>query len=135
MNESKRFAMLACVLVAGCASAPEQTVQNPAPAVEAAAEVETAGGGTPIGAEIPAGIDPDATLAAADAQLNGVDVPLSETDPDDGSVMTCRQMLQPGSNTVVRRCASRDDWETYDRAVELWSRQMLRLWQGSAFRF
>lgn len=129
MNGLKCIAALACVLAAGCASAPERTSRS-VPA-EPAATLAAAGGAGE------GGIAADSPLAAdgAIAAQSETETPVADLQPADGAVVTCRELLQPASNTIVKRCASRDDWKTYDRAVELWSQQQLGLWRGSPYRF
>ena len=47
--------------------------------------------------------------------------------------VVCKEMLQQASNNIVRRCMTRENWRTYDRAQEEWARRILRQMQGSGF--
>ena len=47
--------------------------------------------------------------------------------------VVCKEMLQAASNNIVRRCMTRENWRTYDRAQEEWARRILRQMQGSGF--
>jgi hypothetical protein len=130
MNRLNGWVVLAAILTAGCASAPEQTIEN-----EGATAALSAVQGTQAAAAATAALS-----AAQGAQATGTaapTAPVAELDAnslDPGSVVRCREMLKPGSNVVVRQCMSRDDWKRYERMLELQAQQMLRTMQGSAFR-
>ena len=47
--------------------------------------------------------------------------------------VTCREMLQPASNQIVRHCMTAKAWRTFERAQEEWARRMVRQMQGSRY--
>ena len=100
-------------LAAGCASAPEAPPASSALELQAsnAAELET---------------------IAVPSELQVLQLEVENIDP--GTVVVCRQMLRPASNVIERRCMTRDDWEIYEKAVEMNAKQLLRWMQGSSFR-
>jgi hypothetical protein len=98
-------------LGAGCASSPD----TPAAAAALAA-------------------DTGELLAAANDPVDVVEVAVDPTEEAHSEPLICRQMLQPASNQIIRRCGTKDQWKTYDRAQEIWAQQQLRIFQGSAFR-
>ncbi len=106
MSSSKLCLMLAAALVAGCASAPE----------ELTARVDT-----PVAAALADEVDP-------------TEVTLEELTLNPGSVIICREMLKQGSNVIIRRCLSRDDWKLYKRREARDAAEIVRFLQGSAFR-
>jgi len=99
------------VLAAGCASTPETRAVSATPA--------------PDSGEL---------LASADDPVDVVSIAVDPTEEAHSEPLVCRQMLQPASNQIIRRCGTKDQWKTYDRAVEIWAQQQLRIFQGGAYR-
>jgi hypothetical protein len=46
----------------------------------------------------------------------------------------CRDMLKMGSNVIVTRCMTVDDWKKFERQQMIEGQEMLRTMQRSAFR-
>lgn len=111
MSSCKLCLVLAAVLVAGCASAPEQTAGRL--------------GQTPERQDSAAPV-----VAEGEAPVVG----LEEVALDPGSVVVCREMLKQGSNVIVARCMSRNDWKRYQRIESLEAQRIVRTLQGSAYR-
>lgn len=102
--------VLLAALAAACASVPPETSE-----VAAAATVPKAGA-TAL------------TAAAADA------VVLNAEEFDPSSEVVCADMLKPGSNVIVRRCMTRRDWKLFEQMQAQQAQQLLRTWQGGAYR-
>lgn len=106
MSPIKFCLVLAAVLAAGCASAPE---------------------------ELTASTGADGTVGVAD-ETDPTVVSLDEITMDPGSVVICREMLKQGSNVIVATCMSREDWKRYERRRAQDAAAVVRFLQGSAFR-
>ena len=107
-------AALLAAWLGGCASAPEQTAANVAPVA-----VEPRDAAAPLDA---AGLEP-------------VVVNLAPSDEHPDLVVTCREMLKPGSNVIIKRCMTQSDWKKYKRLEARMAQQTLRLMQGNAFPY
>ena len=102
-------AVLIAGLLGGCASAPEQITANPA---QVATEAD------------------EKAIVAEGAALEPVVLELDVRDLDPGLVVTCRDMLQPNSNTLRMRCMTRDDWKRFEREEARQAEQTVRRMQG-----
>lgn len=116
MSPLKWCTISAAALVAACASTPPVPSASLTEATQGAATGATA-------------------LAAATSEVNSENVlVLDANNQNPGSVVSCRDMLQVGSNVIKTRCMSRDGWKRYERQLELHAQQMLRQMQGSGYR-
>ena len=114
MRPIKAYVVLTMLLAAGCASSPEVAGEAPiAPALSAAPSSATAS------AEA---IVPDAVIDANELVANTPPPPI------------CRQVLKPNSNVHETRCMSAEHWKIWDQAEARRAAEILRMWQGSAFR-
>jgi hypothetical protein len=95
---------LAAVWLVGCASAPEQVAQIASPDAAVSAEPS------------PDGLEPVV-----------VELKAREFDPD--VVYTCRDMLKPGSNVIVRYCGTGAEWKKLEAEQARMAREMLRTMQ------
>lgn len=102
-------AMLAALLAAACATAPDERAQSP--------------GGSDV---------QDAAQAATPAEIETITLGAAELDP--GHVVTCRDELKMGSNVIVTRCMTAENWKHYKRFQTRQAQEMLRVLQGSAYR-
>jgi hypothetical protein len=102
------------VLVAACASSPREPSESVAATSQATQATATA-----------------APTSVVDS--NGVLV-VNTADQNLGSIVECRQMLKQGSNVIVRRCMTRDDWVKFKRQEEREAAAIVRVLQGGAYR-
>lgn len=106
MGRLKHCALIAALLAAGCASAPEETARSEMQASadsEAPSEIET--------------------------------ITLGASDVDSSDVITCREILQPGSNVIRTRCMTQEAWEMYERYRTMQAQEFLRAIQGGTYRY
>ena len=110
MSPSKAYVVLAALLVAGCASAPEVADEAPAatPAVAA-----TASSGTVV---------PDTVIDANEL--------IARTPPRP----ICREVLRPNSNVHETRCMYAEDWKRWEQLEAQNAAQIVRMMQGGAYR-
>jgi hypothetical protein len=59
---------------------------------------------------------------------------LREFAPNENFGSICREMLKPLSNVIVKRCMTPAEWKEFERREALWAQQILRTFQGSAYR-
>jgi len=117
MSPRKAYVVLAALIAAGCASNPEQATEPVATATAAGAPTLVAAANpTEAGA---ATLAPDAVLDASE---------LIAPQP------VCREMLRPNSNVRQRYCMSPEFWQVYDRAEAQRAGEIVRTWQGGAYR-
>ena len=107
-------AALLAAWLGGCAAAPEQTAANVAPVA-----VEPQDAAAPLHA----------------AELKPVVVRLTPSDEHPDLAVTCREMLKPGSNVIVKRCMTQSDWKKYKMLEARMAQQMLRVMQGNGFAY
>ena len=123
-----RFHSYAAVLIAamlgGCASAPEQISTS----AEQGAPEQISENATEGATEADVG-----AIAAGSADLEPVVVELDARDHDPGLVVSCRDMLQTASNTLVTRCMTRDDWKRFEEVEARQAQEMVRRMQGDPF--
>lgn len=120
MSPTKAYVVLAAVVAAGCARAPEaaDVAATGAPAVApsiAAAPSDASGASADV-------LVPDAIIDANDLVANTPARPI------------CREMLRPNSNVRTKQCMSAESWELYDRAEAQRAAELLRTWQGGRYR-
>jgi PBP1b-binding outer membrane lipoprotein LpoB len=114
MSELKCYAvLLTASLLAGCASAPQQSVENRGVAQPAESAVD--------GAESVQVIERN--VINLNAIVN-----------DAGRTVVCRDMLKQGSNVIATTCMTRDDWVRFQRRQEAEARAFVRVLQGGAYR-
>jgi hypothetical protein len=116
MGWFKSCAAVAAVLfAAGCAVTPEEAQMD-----NSAETAET----TNLVARADAPDGEDAVAARV----------VDATEPPPGSEVACRQMLRQGSNVIVRRCMTRDDWQAFRRQQAEEARRIVRMLQGGAYQ-
>jgi len=105
---------LLVLLAAGCAGAPE-IVDEATP---------------PLGvASTPPAV---ANAAPASSSADGVlVVDVNELAAATPAPRVCRQMLKPGSNVIVTRCLTEQEWKRFYRQEALDAQKMVRMLQGS----
>lgn len=122
MSPFKCCVVLAAVLAAGCAAAPEQAADRSAAPASAQGDAQAA----------------QASRQGDDAQASAQDpeaiqtIALTQRDADPGAVVICRDMLQAASNVIVTRCMTRADWDTFERAQSRRAQQFLRRLRGES---
>ena len=112
MSRIRGDVVLATLLIAGCASAPELAQEASAPAVAASA-TETASAATVV---------PDAVVDANELAARTPAAPI------------CREVLRPNSNVHERRCMSAEHWKVWDQAEAQNAARIVRMMQGSPYR-
>jgi len=115
MRRSQAVVVLATMLIAGCASAPEVEGARFA-AASAAAPAESPA------APPSAAIVPDTILDANDLVARTPARPI------------CRDVLKPGSNVHVKRCMSAADWKVWDQIEAKQAGELTRMMQGGKYR-
>jgi hypothetical protein len=120
MSQRKAYVVLAALVAAGCASDPQVATETaPTEAIATAAPtLATAPSPTTTGSAAV----PDAVLDA-----NAL---IASTPPR----QICRDMLRPNSNVRQRTCMSAEQWQIYDRAEAQRAGELVRTWQGGAYR-
>jgi hypothetical protein len=120
MSPRKAYVVLVALVAAGCASNPEvvegvagEAVATAAPTL-AAASSSAATGSTTVAA--------DAVIDANDLIANTAPRPM------------CREMLRPNSNVRTKYCMSAEAWQIYDRAEAQRAGELVRTFQGGAYR-
>lgn len=116
MRPSKAYVVLAALIAVGCASNAElatDTVATGAPALAATPSSESAGSATVV---------PDAVVDANDLVASSPARPV------------CRELLRPNSNVRKKYCMSAESWQVYDRAEAQRAAEIVRTWQGGAYR-
>lgn len=109
MSRTKGFFVLAALLAAGgCASSPEVADETP----DAAAAV------APEDGDVVPDVVVDANELAA------------RTPPP----VICRHMLRQGSNVIIQRCMTAQDWKLYERREAEEARAIVRTLQRGAYR-
>ena len=101
-------AIASASLAAGCAAAPQSEQLRPAG--------ETVQEG---GAGHDAAIAPNLVVDAQDTRQGGM--------------VTCRDVLNAGSNVIVTRCMTADDWNRWKRRETLRAQAVVRALQGSHY--
>jgi hypothetical protein len=114
MSPYKAYVVLAPLLLAACASAPQTTSPAPAAALAATAPAATAPGA--------ASVVPDTVIDANELIANTPPKPI------------CRDMLRPNSNVLVKTCMREEDWKIYDRLEAQRAGELVRMMQGGAYR-
>jgi hypothetical protein len=121
MSPSKAYVVLAALVAAGCASDVEvATATAPSEAVATAAAPLAAAPSPPATGS--AAVVPEAVIDANELVANTPARPI------------CREMLRPNSNVRTRYCMSAEHWQIYDRAEAQRAGEILRTWQGGAYR-
>jgi hypothetical protein len=118
MSPIKAYVVLAA-LAAGCASNPE--VATDTVATEAAATAAQPLAASPAAA--------DSATAAPDAIIDANEL-IASTPPRP----ICREMLRPNSNVRTRYCMTAEQWQIYDRVEAQRAGELVRTWQGGAYR-
>jgi hypothetical protein len=109
MSRTKGFFVLAALLAAaGCASSPEVADETPDAAAVAAPE--------------DGNIVPDVVVDA-----NAL---VARTPPP----VICRHMLKQGSNVIIERCMTAQDWKIYERREAQEAQAIVRTLQRGAYR-
>jgi hypothetical protein len=118
MSPRKAYVVLAALVAAGCASNLEvdnriatEAVTNASPTLAAASSSAATGSAT--GAPV---------IDANDLIANTAPRPV------------CREMLRPNSNVRTKHCMSAEAWQVYDRAEAQRAGELVRTWQGGAYR-
>lgn len=112
MSQFNRCLAFAVVFAVGCASVPDEAADR---AIAQTAEATAA-------AVTPAEPSPQNVIEVSESDL----VPINR--------ITCRQMLQPGSNVIVTRCMSQDDWKRYERLQASRAQEIVRMLRGDTYR-
>jgi len=118
MRPSKACVVLSLLLAAGCASSPE-VADEAAVAAPSLAAAPSAPSAPSSSTET---IVPDTVIDANELIANTPPPPI------------CRQVLKMNSNVHERRCMSAEHWKMWDQAEARRAAELLRTWQGSAFR-
>jgi hypothetical protein len=109
MSRTQGYVVLVLLLaVAGCASAPEGPDET-----AAAAAVEAPEEGS---------VTPDLVVDANDL--------VARTPPP----LICRHSLKQGSNVIVQRCMTAQEWKLFERREAQEARAIVRTLQGGAYR-
>jgi len=119
MSTECRLVLAGILVFAGCASAPQAPVENPAVlAAGASVPAQASAAANPSETERPAGDTAAATTAEAVPTIEVAQ--LADTNP-----VTCRDVLIQGSNVLRTQCMTRDGWKTWKRAQEIWAQDMV----------
>lgn len=114
MTRFRSCALAAALLAAGCATVPEETAGS--------------GDGSAVEGEAQA-----AAASAAPTEFETIALGANDVDPTD--VITCREILQPGSNVIRTRCMTQEAWEMYDRYRTMQAQEFLRALQNGTYRY
>jgi hypothetical protein len=136
-----RGAILAvALLVAGCASAPQNVAQTEQPSSgtpAGASAASAASGSSPAStAGSPAAAAPIGTVASAGSAADGVSVVDLNKRPVDEAQNTgqiCRQMLKPNTNSILTVCGTAAEWKKYNEAEAHQAEDNLLRWQAGRF--
>ena len=132
-----RGAMLAvAVLLAGCASAPENPAHKEEPVLLAptvAAGASDSGLGAPSAPG--ATVAPADTIASANGAPESLVVDLSKRPPDEAenSGQICREMLKPDTNSLITVCGTPAQWKKFRAAEAAQAEENLLRWQAGRF--
>jgi hypothetical protein len=122
MSPRKVCVVLAALIATGCASNPEQATETVA--TETATAAAATGASTLVAPATPAATG--AATVAPDTLLDASQLVRSQP--------VCREMLRPNSNVRQRYCMSPEFWQAYDRAEAQRAGEIVRTWQGGAYR-
>ena len=114
MSFKCRLSVIATLVLAGCASAPERPAETTAVPASVPVEAEGGAGAAATAATAATGIVPAVDVAT-----------LADNNP-----VSCRDLLLPNSNVMRLQCMTRSDWKKWDQAQRLWAQDMLRRMQG-----
>jgi hypothetical protein len=120
MSPRKAYVVLATLIAAGCASDPQV-------ATEAAPAEAVATASTPTAT--PSAATTGSAAAVPDDVIDANEL-IASTPPRP----ICREMLRPNSNVRQTYCMSAEHWQIYDRAEAQRAGELVRTWQGGAYR-
>jgi hypothetical protein len=132
LSVQPRGAMLAvAVLLAGCASAPQnvaQTKQGSFAAPEGAPAASGAGAS-------PSAVASIAPVGAADSAPESLVVDLNKRPADEAenTGQVCRQMLKPDTNSIITVCGTPAQWKKFRTAEAAQAEENLLRWQAGRF--
>ena len=109
------------LFAAGCAV---QDVTTQSASGAAIAQADTAQASSGAGTE--------AVARAVEGEPTALE--LRDFAPNDNTGSVCRQMLKPLSNVIITKCMTPHDWKEFERRESEWAQQILRTFQGSAYR-
>ena len=140
-----RATLAVALLLAGCASAPQDTAQSAAhgeqPALAAPEGAPAASGSGPAAAAANAAAATSAAPASASASADPaarssslvVDVSKQPPDEAENSGQICRQMLKPNTNSIITVCGTLAQWKKFRDAEAHQAEENLLRWQAGRF--
>lgn len=126
MSPLKAYVVLAALIAAGCASNPEVATESDAAAAVATAAPPLAAAASPATA---GSATAGSATAAPDTVIDANEL-IASTPPRP----VCREMLRPNSNVRQTYCMTAEQWQIYDRAEAQRAGELVRTFQGGAYR-
>lgn len=139
-----RTTLAVALLLAGCASAPQDRAQSAAhgeqPALaapEGAPAASGSGPAPPANAAAATSAAPAGAAASADPAASSlnlvVDVSKQPPDEAENSGQICRQMLKPNTNSIITVCGTLAQWKKFRDAEAHQAEENLLRWQAGRF--